>query len=81
MELEAVVPFTADFERHFAVFPFPSRRRHFQRGKILLVAAPSIRTHKHEKERILSRREQYEEMEKENPSIAKLREFLNLELA
>ena len=36
---------------------------------------------KHEKERILSRREQYEEMEKENPSIAKLREFLNLELA
>jgi DNA polymerase-3 subunit gamma/tau len=30
---------------------------------------------------ILSRREQYEQMEKENPSIAKLRELLNLELA
>ena len=30
---------------------------------------------------ILSRREQYELMEKENPSIAKLRELLNLELA
>ena len=31
--------------------------------------------------RILSRREQYEEMEKENPSIAKLRELLDLQLA
>ena len=30
---------------------------------------------------ILSRREQYELMEKENPSLAKLRELLNLELA
>ncbi len=30
---------------------------------------------------ILSRREQFEEMEKENPSIAKLRELLDLELA
>jgi DNA polymerase-3 subunit gamma/tau len=30
---------------------------------------------------ILSRREQYELMEKENPSIAKLRELLSLELA
>jgi DNA polymerase-3 subunit gamma/tau len=30
---------------------------------------------------ILSRREQYKLMEKENPSIAKLRELLNLELA
>ena len=35
----------------------------------------------HEHVRILSRREQYEEMEKENPSIAKLRELLDLELA
>ena len=35
----------------------------------------------HEHIRILSRREQYEEMEKENPSIAKLRELLSLELA
>ena len=34
-----------------------------------------------EKERILTRREQYELMEKENPSIAKLRELLSLELA
>ena len=34
-----------------------------------------------EKGRILSRREQYELMEKENPSIAKLRELLSLELA
>ena len=32
-------------------------------------------------ERILSRREQYELMEKENPSIAKLRELFDLELA
>ena len=31
--------------------------------------------------RILSRKEQYELMEKENPAIAKLRELLNLELA
>ncbi len=35
----------------------------------------------HEQERILSRREQYEVMEKENPSISKLRELLDLELA
>ena len=34
-----------------------------------------------EKERILTLREQYEMMEKENPSIAKLRELLSLELA
>ena len=34
-----------------------------------------------EKEKILTRREQYEVMEKENPSIAKLRELLSLELA
>ncbi len=34
-----------------------------------------------EEVRILSRREQYDLMEKENPSIAKLRELLNLELA
>ena len=34
-----------------------------------------------EQEKILSRREQYEMMEKENPSIAKLRNLLNLELA
>ena len=34
-----------------------------------------------EHERILSRREQYEVMAKENPSIAKLRELLGLELA
>ena len=36
---------------------------------------------KQEKTRILSRREQYELMEKENPSVAKLRELLSLELA
>ena len=35
----------------------------------------------HEQVRILSRREQYELMEKENPSIAKLRGLLDLELA
>ena len=35
----------------------------------------------HEHERILTRREQFELMEKENPSIAKLRELLSLELA
>ena len=35
----------------------------------------------HEVERILTRREQYELMEKENPSIGKLRELLSLELA
>ena len=34
-----------------------------------------------EQERILTRREQYELMEKENPSIAKLRDLLGLELA
>ena len=34
-----------------------------------------------EQERILSRREQYELMEQENPSVAKLRELLSLELA
>ena len=34
-----------------------------------------------EKERILTRREQYEMMEKENPSLAQLRELLSLELA
>jgi DNA polymerase-3 subunit gamma/tau len=36
---------------------------------------------KQEKARILTRREQYELMEKENPSVAKLRELLSLELA
>jgi DNA polymerase-3 subunit gamma/tau len=42
----------------------------------------SMRVAEHKKgERILSRREQYELMEKENPSILKLRELLNLELA
>ena len=42
----------------------------------------SIRVAEHqEQEKILSRREQYELMEKENPSIAKLRELLSLELA
>ena len=35
----------------------------------------------HDPVRILSRREQYELMEKENPSIVKLRELLDLELA
>lgn len=35
----------------------------------------------HEQVRILTRREQYEQMEKANPSIAKLRELLSLELA
>jgi len=34
-----------------------------------------------EQEKILSRRDQYELMEKENPSIMKLRELLSLELA
>ena len=34
-----------------------------------------------ERARILSRSEQYELMEKENPSIAKLRDYLSLELA
>ena len=42
----------------------------------------SMRVAEHEEqERILSRREQYELMEKENPSIGKLRDLLNLELA
>ena len=42
----------------------------------------TMRIAEHEtQERILSRREQYEQMEKENPSIAKLRELLDLELA
>ena len=36
---------------------------------------------RHEQARILSRREQYEEMEKQNPSLAKLRTLLELELA
>ena len=36
---------------------------------------------KEEHEKILSRKEQYELMEKENPSIIKLRELLSLELA
>ena len=36
---------------------------------------------RHEHMRILSRREQFQLMEKENPSIAKLKELLNLELA
>ena len=34
-----------------------------------------------ERERLLTRREQYEEMEKENPSVAKLRELFDLQLA
>lgn len=34
-----------------------------------------------EHERAMTRREQYEEMAKENPAVAKLREMLNLELA
>jgi len=41
----------------------------------------SVRIAKHQEKRILSRREQYEEMEKENPSIGKLRELLDLQLA
>ena len=42
----------------------------------------SMRVAEHEEqEHILSRREQYEIMEKENPSIAKLRDLLSLELA
>ena len=42
----------------------------------------AIRVAKQEEhEQILTRREQYEVMEKENPSIAKLRELLSLELA
>ena len=39
-----------------------------------------IAEHK-EQERMLTRREQYEHMEKENPAIGKLRELLDLELA
>jgi DNA polymerase-3 subunit gamma/tau len=35
----------------------------------------------HEKVHILTRREQYELMAKENPSIGKLRDLLDLELA
>ena len=34
-----------------------------------------------EQERSLTRREQYEEMEKENPAVKQLRDMLNLELA
>ena len=42
----------------------------------------SMRIAEHQgRERILSRREQYELMEKENPSLAKVRELLSLELA
>ena len=41
----------------------------------------TITVAEHRGERILTRREQYEQMEKENPSIAKLRELLDLELA
>jgi DNA polymerase-3 subunit gamma/tau len=42
----------------------------------------SMRVAEHqEQEKILSRREQYELMEQENPSIAKLRDLLSLELA
>ena len=42
----------------------------------------TMRVAEHEEHgKILSRREQYELMEKENPSIQKLRELLNLELA
>ena len=42
----------------------------------------TMRVAEHEEQgKILSRREQYELMEKENPSIRKLRELLNLELA
>jgi len=42
----------------------------------------NLRVAEHQEQmHILSRREQYEEMEKKNPSIAKLREILNLELA
>jgi DNA polymerase-3 subunit gamma/tau len=42
----------------------------------------SMRVAEHKKgERILTRREQYELMEKENPSVAKLREIFDLNLA
>ena len=41
----------------------------------------TITVAEHRGERILTRREQYEQMEKENPSVAKLRELLDLELA
>ena len=42
----------------------------------------TMRVAEHKKgERILSRREQYEQMAKENPSIAKLRDLLDLKLA
>ena len=42
----------------------------------------TMRVAEHEEQaKILTRREQYELMEKENPSIAKLRELLHLELA
>ena len=40
-----------------------------------------IKINEHQKVRILTRREQFEQMEKENPSITKLRELLDLELA
>ena len=42
----------------------------------------TMRVAEHKKgERILTRREQYELMEKENPSVAKLREIFDLNLA
>ena len=41
----------------------------------------NIKINEHQKVRILTRREQFEQMEKENPSITKLRELLDLELA
>ncbi len=51
---------------------------HLQNNDITL----SIRIAEHqEQEKTLSRREQFELMEKENPSVKKLRELLNLQLA
>ena len=51
---------------------------HLQNNDITL----SIRIAEHqEQEKSLSRREQFELMEKENPSVKKLRELLNLQLA
>ena len=40
-----------------------------------------LQTESVSQERALTRREQYEEMEKENPAVGQLRELLSLELA
>ncbi len=56
-----------------------STLKHYLHNKAITL---TIRIAEHSEEmKVLTRREQYELMEKENPSIAKLRELLNLELA